>query len=561
MAIVHKLANVMNHFSALQISHNVTLTDVSEDDPLKLVAYVDSLQHAAYKAIEAQYAKFNPEANRSEQIEFYERIINIKTQLRALEFIHIDLTKKLNEKGLIYIKEENNVVLNKYSYKYGKGEKRNLHDHYYQLLEKIKSNNELRKTELEFINSLLMQIISRPEGQKLIIKLNSQLEKNGAKIQILPSREFGCSSSLEGEAKEKVDVNLSPESQLDYKQVVKKSTIKSDGAKKCVVFINMDHLKSISAINTDAYASIDQGLTDTGPASVLLAHELIHATHALAGSARSDFKPFFDVMTKRGDPIMEVLYPKASNTRLGNSAEEFWTIEGGNICENNIRKEHGFANRTGHITLSPGTGQGHSMADLYYLGLQRNPTSENIHKYKQYTDKIKKRSSDELMIIEENENFVGKVLKFQKLQLQSSTPQEVVAELQKLSPTTLARTVKNLNKWHAQLGDVEDLTQEEKNELWISFLSVIPFGVCKSLLAISSLYQNPQDEKDKIQFWKEAVAHMKPGDIDKAVTHFQMIESELDSCMRKCSRIDEIEKMRGFIHALQTRELSVIQKP
>ncbi|OJV92914.1 MAG: hypothetical protein BGO43_07620 [Gammaproteobacteria bacterium 39-13] len=561
MAIVHKLVNVMNHFSTLQISHDVILTDVIEDDPLKLVACIDSLQHAAYKAIEEQYAKFNPEANQSEQIEFYERIINIKTQLRALEFIHIDLTKKLNEKGLIYVKEENNVALSKYSYKYAKSEKRNLHDHYYQLLEKIKSNNELGKTELEFINSLLMQIISRPEGQKLIIKLNSQLEKNGAKIQILPSREFGCSSPLEGEAKENVDVELSPESQLDYKKVLKKTTIKSDGAKKCVVFINMDHLKSISAINTEAYASMDQGLTDTGPASVLLAHELIHATHVLAGSARSDFKPFFDVMNKRSDPVMDILYPKASNTRLGNSAEEFWTIEGGNICENNIRKEHGFANRTGHITLSPGTGQGHSMADLYYLGLQRNPTSENMQKYKQYTDKIKSRSSDELMIIEERENFVGKVLKFQKLQLQCCTPQEVITELQKLSSNTLDRAEKMLNKWQSKLSDMKDLTSEEKEALWISFLSTIPFGVCKTLLAISSLMQSSQPEEGRLQFWKEAAANMKPEYINKAIKHFQKIESVLDSCMTKCSRTVEMAQMQSFIHALQTRDLSVIQKP
>ncbi|MBI2792790.1 MAG: hypothetical protein HYX61_12595 [Gammaproteobacteria bacterium] len=555
MAIIDRIKKVADNLSALQISHEaISLLDTSDEKINILMSYIDNLQHAAYKAIEEQYAKFDPDASKNAQIDFYKRIINIKAQLRTLEFIHGDLTRKLNEKGAVYFKDENNIALSKYTYKYGRNEKRNVREHYYQLSEKISNSNDLQSQDLEFVKSLLMQIISRPEGQKLIIKLNSLLEKKGATIKIMPSHEFGCSSPMAGDAKENLDVGNESGTEVDYKKTIKRATIKTDGAKECTVFINMEYLKSMSLINTEAYASMEHGLTDSGPPFILLAHELIHATHIITGSARSDFASFFEAVEKNKDTTMDVLYPKA-RTKLGNSAEEYWTIEGGKICENSIRKEHGFSSRTGHISLAPGTGNGYTMRDLYFLGLQRNPTPENVAKYQNHISKLRASSEEEEMEIEKDDVFIGKVLKFEKFQLQLSSIEEVINELQHINDATLSRTIRSLERWKSKVNATQDLTAEERQERWISFLSAIPFGVCKTLLATFALIHEPGNIEDKMLAWEKAIAHIDPKNINTAVTNFQKLEQTLNSCMSLCLQSEQMNEMSAFIKMVQTMNL------
>lgn len=555
MAIFDRIKEVADNLSALQISHDaISLKDTSDENINSLMSYIDNLQHTAYKAIEEQYAKFDPDASKNAQIDFFKKIINIKSQLRTLEFIHVDLTKKLNEKGAVYFKDENIIALSKYTYKYGRHEKRNVRDHYYQLLEKISNSEDLKKQDLEFVKSLLMQIVSRPEGQKLIIKLNSLLEKKGATIKIMPNREFGCSSPMGGDAKENLDVGNESGTDVDYRKAIKSATIKTDGAKECTVFINMEYLKSMSVINTEAYASMEQGLTDTGPPFILLAHELIHATHTITGSARSDFASFFEAVEKNKDTTMDILYPKA-RTKLGNSAEEYWTIEGGKICENSIRKEHGFSSRTGHISLAPGAGNGYTMQDLYFLGLQRNPTPENVAKYQNYISKLKASAEEEEMEIKEDDIFVGKVLKFEKLQLQLCSIEEVINELQHTNDITLNRTIRSLERWKTRVNATQDLTDEEREERWISFLSAIPFGVCKPLLAIFVLIHGPGNIEDKKLAWEKAISHIDPENINTAVTNFQTLEPTLKSCMSLCLQSEQMSEMSTFIKMLQTMNL------
>lgn len=302
------IENILKEFQNYNALKN--LETFSSEDSIALISYIDKIQQMTHAHIDGLYAKYDPDLSKDQQITFYKEIIAAKRILVDLQYENISLTKKLNEKRMIFVSEPLNTSIPE---KYiltdlkNKSQTEIVKESYYQLLQKLtkSSSKKINEEEMEFVNSLLMQIISRPAGQNLIVKLNYLLEKNNAEITLSSTGDFGCGKSRGGSAiLLETDVLTStttstsqvttPTSQvMNYKSIIKNSIARAEGSSQSTINIDANYLESASALSVEAYASAGKGLTDVGPAFVLLAHELIHATHNLEGSSRDNVKNFF----------------------------------------------------------------------------------------------------------------------------------------------------------------------------------------------------------------------------------------------------------------------------
>ncbi|PWY53982.1 hypothetical protein DGG96_19450 [Legionella qingyii] len=408
--MANKIKAISQQLSELGIKHQSELPRDYEHDLMQQAAYIDQLNHAAYEAIEAQYAKFNPEASKEEQIIFFKKILAIKNILRDLQVVHNDLTNNLYAISALYIHDEQEISLNN---QYilpelkEKEPKEIVRTNFYQLLTNINKNNSLTSEEFNFINSLLMQIASRPEGIKLIVKLNYLLTTKEAQLILKPSNNFECSMAAGGLAKTSPEFSrksITPEQ--DFKTIFKRETLRGVGSGTVRIGVDYRYNDKVSSLNLEVYASAGKGLTDIGPPFILLGHELIHALHNLTGKARDNFGPFFQGPKYRDDPLMETLYPTKSMYSYGPSAEEYWTIEGGTLCENSLRKEHKLFNRTGHLSAEPGS---RAIRDLYYLGLARSYSESDLETFVSYI--LKAETAEEFS---EEDKIVERVLKIEQ---------------------------------------------------------------------------------------------------------------------------------------------------
>ncbi|WP_416209922.1 hypothetical protein [Legionella sp. PATHC035] len=447
----------------------------NNDATLQHMAYVDHLNHAAYAAIEEQYSKFDPNFDKDEQLQFFKRIIAIKNILRELQVIHNELTKNLCEKSEIYIHHEADISLNeKYILPEFKGKKPQeiVRANFYQLLENIKNNNSLSTEETDYVNSLLMQIVSRPGGINLIVKLNYMLTTKEAKLLLTPSNDFECSMAAAGFAK--INPNFSSKSltpEQELRTILKRETVPGVGVKKIHIGIDFRYNDKISFLNLDAYASAGNGLTDAGPPFILLAHELIHGLHNLTGKARYNFAPFFHGPQYRDDPLMSLLYPMSSLFSLGPAAEEYWTIEEGNLCENVIRKEHGYFFRTGHISAEPG---GRGIRDLYYLGLARSYNISDLKRCQEYINMLEVEESDVDDVV------VDKLLEFEKFNTWSYSLTDIIHLCASISPYQLKKMEKMIAQFKNSLDDAPD-----QEVILQDFLMEIPPKMAQLFIAIS----------------------------------------------------------------------------
>ncbi|KTD43172.1 hypothetical protein [Legionella parisiensis] len=328
-----KIEKLTSRFAALGFKQLKELPQEDAHALMQWTAYIDHLNHAAYKAIEAQYAQFNPDASKDEQVIFYKRILAIKNILRELQVVHNDLTKSLHENSALYIPDDAVISLNaKYILPELKTKEPNeiVRANFYQLLDNISKNNSLSKEEFNYITSLLMQIASRPQGMQLIVKLNYLLATKNAQLILKPSNNFECSMMREGRAATSPDYtrkSITPEE--DFKTIFKREVRPGAGATRIPIGVDYRFNDKMTSLDLDVYASAGHGLTDGGPAFILLAHELIHGLHNLTGKALYNFSPFFQGPKYENDPMIQLLYPKNSGFSLGPSAEEYWTIEGG----------------------------------------------------------------------------------------------------------------------------------------------------------------------------------------------------------------------------------------
>ncbi|MCW8387661.1 hypothetical protein OQJ15_15235 [Fluoribacter dumoffii] len=470
-----RFAAVSRQLNELGIQPQSKFVAEREDKLIQHATQLDQLQHAAYEAIEEHYSQFNPAASKEEHFHFFKKILRIKNVLRELQNLHNDLTQKLGERSMIYIQDEQKINLNDkiiLPELKGKEPKEIVRANFYQLLENITRNNSLNSAETNYITSLLMQLVSRPAGIKLIVKLNYLLASKDAQLILKPSKNFECSMTAEGLASaspEFTSKSFSPED--DFKTILKKATIRGRGAQRVRVGIDFNYNNSISALNLETYASTGNGLTDSGPAFVLMGHELIHAMHNLLGKARHNFSLFFQGNNYQDDPLMNALYPTSSLYSYGSAAEEYWTIEGAVLCENSIRNEHGFFRRTGHISAEPGS---RAIRDLYYIGLARSYDLLHLERLQTYI-----QNQEEIDDISKDDLALEKLLQCEKYKLMHYSFTDIISMCQFISPLQLRRmerVIKSVSR--------EKMENEERDLEQV--LAIIPPKIAQLFVAVTT---------------------------------------------------------------------------
>ncbi|VEG91128.1 M91 family zinc metallopeptidase [Legionella spiritensis] len=516
-----KIEAIARPLSKLDIAVLETSHQEEEEHHDQLAARIDHLSHAAYQEIEALYSRFNPEANKEEQLLFFKRILAIKNKLRELQLVHNDLAKTMYENNQLYLHQEIDISsVNKYISDELKGRetKEIIQQNFHQLLINISKNNTFSDDEFRYINSLLMQIAARPEGQKLILKLNYLLTSKNAQLVVKNSKDFSCSMTRGGTASVNPDyqsVSRKDKFQEDYQSVFKKATLKGEGSQRVLVGFDGSFNKTISSLNLDVYASKNQGLTDMGPAFILLAHELIHAIHNLDGSARHNFAPFFQTRHYQDDPFMKLLYPTSSLYSFGASAEEYWTIEGGKLCENSIRTENGFGLRTGHLSTEPGS-QG--IRDLYYIGLAKSNTKSNLDKYSNYLQELENKNDQEIVVQTMDDKTVEKSLKIEKLKMIRYSPDDIITLCKSLKNFHLKRTSNALEKLPQSSRIILDNNADVDD-----FLMILPPKVLQIILAVDSWCSDTKNP--------QTIESISEWDIDR---------HDLDAMLPKLKTLNEI---------------------
>ncbi len=460
------------------------------DDVNELMYLNDVARQTAYKAIDDLYGSLEPGANKETQLGIYTEIMGIKKILKDMQYEHMELTSRLNRNGDIYIdKKYDTPIPDKYISKQLESQSREeiVKENYYQLLNKINQSMKMNEDESRFLNSLLMQIIARPAGQKLIVKLNYLLEKNNANISILRGDSFVCKQTAGANAKPIEDNNIVDQYGKDYKSIIKRSIEKSEGAKDALVKIDFNYLQSEAAVAIEAYASPNKGLTDVGPAFILLAHELIHATHNLKGSSRDNVRNFFSSMRGNEDFVMELLYPIDNKfNSVGSEAEEYWTIEGGNTCENSLREENGLSLRTGHISAVPGD---QAIRDLYYLGICRDYNEEAMMRFINYTNSHENLDTNAIQLITDDDKYIKNELEYEIQYSQKQTLDKIYEKLIDIPSSTLRRMQQALDGWKQ---DINNLSNQA--EISRSLLNILPPIIRQAIIAIHTLNEN--DQKD-----------------------------------------------------------------
>ncbi|KTD69213.1 hypothetical protein Lste_2371 [Legionella steelei] len=475
-----KFEELSKRLTGLGINHQSV--QENDNDLMQQIAYIDYLNHAAYKEIEEQYAQFDPNADMDAQLQFFKKIIAIKSVLRELQVVHNELTKNLCQKEEIYIHNEQDISFNE---KYilpalkGKQPREIVRANFYQLLDNINKNNSLGTDEAAYINSLLMQLVSRPGGIKLIVKLNYLLATKDAQLILKPSENFECSMASTGFAKINPNYNsklLTPDQ--DFRTILKRETAPGAGTQKILVGVDYRYNDKIASLNLDTYASTGNGLTDAGPPFILLAHELIHGVHNLTGKARNNFGPFFQGPKYRDDPLMSLLYPPNSLYSMGPGAEEYWTIEGGNLCENLIRQEHGFFGRTGHISSEPGS---RGIRDLYYLGLARSYNKSHLERYLAYINNLEEAEDHD-----EEDVIVERLLRFEKFKSLSYSLADLVKLSQSFSPFQLNKIEKVIAQFNVPSDESLDDAPVDKEQILEHFLVSLHPKAAQLLVVITN---------------------------------------------------------------------------
>lgn len=493
-----KFEAISKRLSDLGINHQSEFPP--ENGLMQQAAYIDHLNHTAYAAIEAQYSQFNPAASKEEQILFFKKILAIKNVLRVIQVIHNDLTKDLNENSDLYIHNEEEISLNE---KYilpelkGKMPTEIVRASFYQLLDNISKNNSLRQQEFNYISSLLMQLASRPEGIKLIVKLNYLLTTKDAQLILKTSNNFECSMAAKGFAKispEYTRKSITPDH--DFKTIFRRETVRGEGVQRVSVGVDYRYNDKITSLDVEVYASPGRGVTDAGPPFILLAHELIHGMHNLTGKARHNFGPFFQGPKYTDDPLMQSLYPTNSLYSYGPAAEEYWTIEGGTLCENSLRKEHGFLSRTGHVSAEAGC---QAFRDLYYLGLARSYAASDLKALENHLHNAEEQEEPS-----EEDTIIERLLQLEKFNSMTYSFTELIALSRGISNYQL----KKVGKIIELLKNSTDNPQD-KEIILHDFLMVAPPKIAQLLVAVSKSIAVDYDEEIDLEILQKTVPEIQ----------------------------------------------------
>lgn len=164
----------------------------------------------------------------------------------------------------------------------------------------------------------IARLMTVPSGREILGQLTEVAAAKGMRVDFLPGKEPCCradDTSL-AQGKPKGDAAMPRE-------------LTPGPGSSCLVEL------PIGQRDGDTLAATRDGNPIFAPTPVLLGHELLHALHDLTGTSRHDV-------------------PKAGLTKAGLDAvwsnfEEYWTIKGGEISEEAIRRDYGLAaERFGH---------------------------------------------------------------------------------------------------------------------------------------------------------------------------------------------------------------------
>jgi hypothetical protein len=191
------------------------------------------------------------------------------------------------------------------------------------------------------IHALILQIISRPVGQRLIVRLNQM--RRATQDTIIKVEMFLRSSADSSLA-------ISPSEQPEDKEILPGNSFADfsrpyKAFRTCAKYRKVMFWYPANACHRSAMSALNFGKETYfayKPLFISFAHELIHALHFLRGRDRCTMD--FD---ERHGEIIKSLFVA--------NVEELWTIDlGRNLSENRLRAEWGIDSRYSHTKATQG---------------------------------------------------------------------------------------------------------------------------------------------------------------------------------------------------------------
>jgi hypothetical protein len=296
--------------STLQILTQRAKTININVPPEEITAQIDVVEHDIYKEIDRLLAI--PNIFGTEAVDSLVKLDNILDSLLKLRMKY----------PFPYFKEINMPLVPS-----GHSPETFMKQQYIFFMEKCLDVSEMSSDELAKINAYVLQIISRPAGQRLILRLNHLAQTNGCKIKAVSILGYGSMAASADPASRQTSIPKIPHpSGNPYKQFHEltpytKTTLLTPTKPRSFID-KLDFGKS------SAYSY--------KPTFISFSHELIHCLHFFRGTDRLRMPFSAAHQSTIIPPIMT-------------SPEELWTIDmGRNLSENKIRQEHDLKPRFSH---------------------------------------------------------------------------------------------------------------------------------------------------------------------------------------------------------------------
>lgn len=272
-------------------------------------------------------------------------LLKLNYELKELDELHRQATASLLQAGsAIWVREFSPscpkcLAEEKLNY---------LTQQYRYFVNRVLDASKVSSVDQEYIKSLVLQLMTDPCGQNLIVELNSVVDlKAGVRIAVRFGKSLGV--ILRDDAQQTASVSSHPQ------------LFKPNAAKTLLI----DYPENYHIQNLLLQAAVDSKVTPITyqPQFVAFAHELIHCLHILKGNSQQ-FDEFPDGFA---GPIY-CAYSNLPSCIFPPSVKELLTVEGwsrkgaevsgasgGTICENVIRAEHGIPKRGSHaqVELDP----------------------------------------------------------------------------------------------------------------------------------------------------------------------------------------------------------------
>ena len=240
------------------------------------------------------------------------------------------------------------------------GHQQFLTNQYYLFINQTLDLSKITPEDAIHIQSYVLKIMSRPKGQKLIIKLN----RTSGTFHV-ERMDCLCVNRLDldtdsGMCTDKTWFRSYLTDRSSYKEYSKK------GAPCLRVRLGYPETFHRGALTFTAADKDQDGLITFGVPFIDFAHELIHGLHFFRGTNRRKiiFRHFFNSPTFH-------LYNRSPTTLFADT-EEYWTIKLAQSSENTFRLEHSLPLREGYITVTDSNEFYAKLAQLTDLAAKNN---------------------------------------------------------------------------------------------------------------------------------------------------------------------------------------------